>query len=143
MVNNSIAVHSIDQAARWKVPDPQAVRFYWGAKNAEGRPTAWIVPSGETAGQQSTLESREWFWPTGGGLAVEGPAKSRRLFLFFFRVQRNPHGKGVWGFSVVGTALGSRSTTRPSRRTDWKVRLRTFLTPSRQKSRLTGRRRQR
>jgi hypothetical protein len=106
MVNNSIAVHAIDHAAGWQVPDPKSVRFSWGANDADGRRTAWVKPSARMAGKESSAESREWFWPTGGGLAVEGPAKSRRLFVFFFRVKTNPHGKGVWTFTVAGTTLG-------------------------------------
>jgi hypothetical protein len=122
MVNNSIAIHSINQAARWRAPHPRAVRFYWGANNGDGRPTAWIVPSSETTGRQATLESREWLWPTGGGLAVESPGKSRRLYLFFFRVRNNPRGKGVWSFSVVGTALVDIDNAAESA-DRWKVRL--------------------
>jgi uncharacterized protein DUF4185 len=122
MVNNSIAVHPKDKAAPWNAPDPKAVRFYWGANKADGQPTAWVVPSGETAGLQSPSENREWFWPTGGGLAVGGSANSRRLFLFFFRVQRNPHGNGVWNFSIVGTTLGTiDNAAEPVDR--WRVRL--------------------
>jgi len=105
MVNNSIAVHSIDRIAGSRVPDPKSVHFYWGAKNADGRPTAWVAPAGEASGKQLSAESREWYWPTGGGIVIAGPAASRRLFLFFFRVRTNPRGKGVWTFTVVGTTL--------------------------------------
>jgi hypothetical protein len=122
MVNNSIAIHAKDKTAPWNAPDPRAVRFYWGANNADGQPTAWIVPSGETVGLQSLSESREWLWPTGGGLAVGGSGASRRLFLFFFRVQRNSQGKGVWNFSIVGTTLGTIDNAgEPADR--WKVKL--------------------
>jgi hypothetical protein len=122
MVNNTIAVHSIDQAAPWKAPDPRSVHFYWGAKNADGRPTAWVVPSSETTSRESTRENREWLWPTGGGLTVEGPGKSRRLYLFLFRVRDNPRSTGVWGFSVVGTALAViENAAEPVDR--WKMRL--------------------
>src|SRR5580704_3494527 len=30
MVNNSIAIHPIDQSAPWKAPDPGNVHFVWG-----------------------------------------------------------------------------------------------------------------
>jgi len=122
MVNNSIAVHAKDKTAPWNAPDPQAVRFYWGANHADGQPTAWVVPSGESAGQQPPSESREWLWPTGGGLAVGDSANSRRLYLFFFRVRRNALGKGVWNFSIVGTTLGTIDNAgEPVDR--WKVKL--------------------
>jgi hypothetical protein len=87
------------------VPEPKSVHFYWGAKNADGRPTAWVAPAGEARGKQLSAESREWYWPTGGGIVIAGPAASRRLFLFLFRVRTNPRGKGVWTFTVVGTTL--------------------------------------
>jgi hypothetical protein len=122
MVNNSIAVHTKNKTAPWNAPDPLAVRFFWGANNANGQPTAWVVPSVEAAGRQPSSESREWLWPTGGGLAVEGSTNSRRLSLFFFRVRRNAHGKGVWNFSVVGTTLGTiDNAAEPVER--WKVKL--------------------
>jgi hypothetical protein len=123
MVNNSIAVHAKNKAAPWNAPDPRAIRFYWGANNADGQPTAWVVPSDGTTGQQaSSSRSHEWLWPTGGGLAVGDTAITRRLFLFFFRVQRTPQEKGVWSFSVVGTALGTiDNIVEPADR--WKVKL--------------------
>ena len=51
---------------------------------------------------------RTWnyWWTTGGGLAVRSPPGSLKLFVFFFRVAWNPQAKGVWSFTVVGTALG-------------------------------------
>lgn len=125
MVNNSIAVHSVEQSAGWKIPDSKAVHFYWGANDAAGRPTAWAVPPRATSGVPSTGERREWFWPAGGGLAVDGPATSRRLYLFFFRVCSNPRGQGVWTFTVVGSALGVvDNMALPADR--WKMRLLNF-----------------
>jgi hypothetical protein len=113
MVNNSIAVHAIDRAAPWRAPDPKAVRFYWGRADSEGRPTAWAIPSAQNG---------EWLWPTGGGLAVRGPAGSLRLFVFFFRVARKPQGTGVWNFAIVGTALGVvENAAEPADR--WHVRV--------------------
>ena len=106
MVNNSIAVHPIDRSAPWKAPDPSAVHFYWGPADKDGHPTAWVRSAEQPGVGQTGGQSREWLWTTGGGLAVREPAGSLRLFVFFFRVARNPQGKGVWGFTVVGTALG-------------------------------------
>jgi hypothetical protein len=122
MVNNSIAIHPIDPSASWRGPNPSSVRFVWGANNAKGEPTAWAVPATKVTDKQPTGESREWLWANGGGLAVNGPGGSRRLFVFFFRVRTNPHGKGVWTFTVAGTTLGVvDNASEPVDR--WKLRL--------------------
>lgn len=122
MVNNSIAVHPVDRAAPWKAPDPASVRFFWGAKNSKGQPTAWAVPATENNNQSVAGASREWFWANGGGLAVDRPGGSRRLFVFFFHVGTNPYGKGVWTFTTLGTTLGVvENATEPADR--WKLRL--------------------
>jgi hypothetical protein len=117
MVNNSIAVHSIGHGASGRAPDPKNVQFYWGQKDTDGRPTAWVAPPKTGAGRE-----HQWYWPTGGGLAVRTPAGSHRLFVFFFRVQTNPKGKGVWTFTVLGTTLGvvDNLAESPER---WKVKL--------------------
>lgn len=86
--------------------DPSAVHFYWGPADKDGHPTAWVRSAEQPGVGQTGGQSREWLWTTGGGLAVREPAGSLRLFVFFFRVAHNPQGKGVWGFTVVGTALG-------------------------------------
>jgi hypothetical protein len=106
MVNNSIAVHPLDRSAPWKAPDPTAVHFYWGPADRDGHPTAWVRPAEQSGDRETRERSREWLWTTGGGLAVRSPPGSLRLFVFFFRVARSPQGKGVWGFTIVGTALG-------------------------------------
>jgi hypothetical protein len=122
MVNNSIALHRIDQSARWKTPDPASVRFVWGSHNANGQPTAWAVPAGDKENNSPTGESREWLWANGGGLVVDAPGGLRRLFVFFFRVRRNPRGKGVWTFAVAGTTLGVVDNV--AEKVDrWKLRL--------------------
>jgi hypothetical protein len=122
MVNNSIAIHPIDPTAPWKAPDPASVRFAWGATNAAGQPTAWAVPDATNSPKRTASQLREWLWANGGGLVVEGPRGTRRLFAFFFRVRTNPQGKGVWAFTVAGTTLAivdqvSESVDR------WKIRL--------------------
>jgi hypothetical protein len=105
MVNNSIAVHPTDKAAPWRAPDPRRIQFLWGPQDKQGRPTAWVVPP-PIAGQTESGEDRDWFWCNGGGIVTtHEPEKSRRLFVFLFRVRRDPHGKGVWAFTTVGTSL--------------------------------------
>jgi hypothetical protein len=122
MVNNSIAVHPVDHSAPWKAPDPSAVHFYWGPADRVGRPTAWVRPAEQPGDRQTGEQNREWLWTTGGGLAVRSPRGSLRLFVFFFRVARNPQGKGVWSFTIVGTALGViDNAAAPADR--WNVRL--------------------
>jgi hypothetical protein len=103
MVNNSIAVHPTDKAAPWRPPDPHAVHFIWGSNDKQGRPTAWAVPS-EIHGE--SVDNRDWFWCNGGGVVGKSPnGKGRALVVFFFRTRRNPHGKGVWNFTTVGTSF--------------------------------------
>ena len=103
MVNNSIAVHTTDKAASWRPPDPRNVQFAWGPSGKDGKPTAWSVPpaiAGDAASDQ------DWLWCNGGGVVgVTRDGKGRRLIVFFFRVRRNPHGKGVWNFTTVGTSF--------------------------------------
>ncbi|HEX4071891.1 MAG TPA: hypothetical protein VHX68_11995, partial [Planctomycetaceae bacterium] len=106
MVNNSIAVHPLDRSAPWTAPDPSAVHFYWGPADRDGHPTAWVRPAEQPGDHQAGEQSREWLWTTGGGLAVRSPSGSLKLFVFFFRVAKNAQEKGVWGFTVVGTAVG-------------------------------------
>jgi uncharacterized protein DUF4185 len=122
MVHNSIAIHPIDRAAPWKTPNPASVRFLWGPNNAQGKPTAWAVPVTENGDRPAAGGSREWLWANGGGLAVDRPGGSRRLFVFFFHVGTNPFGKGVWTFTTLGTTLGvvENATERADR---WKLRL--------------------
>lgn len=106
MVNNSIAVHAVDRLSPWTPAQPSAIHFYWGPNDAEGHPTAWAAPTNGAAQDRASPRTREWLWTTGGGIVVPGPGNSRRLVVFFFRVQDNPRGRGVWKFSVVGTAMG-------------------------------------
>jgi len=106
MVNNSIAAHPVDKLSPWRPPQPSSIHFFWGPNDAAGHPTAWAVPSNAARRNRAASETREWFWTTGGGTVVPGPGNSRRLVIFFFRVQDNPHGQGVWKFSVVGTSMG-------------------------------------
>ena len=122
MVNNSIAVHPKHQSSPWIPPAPAEVRFLWGPQDAVRHPTAWIAPASPKPVDKSASENGDWFWPAGGGLCVAGPANSRRLFLFFFRVRRKAHGEGVWNFSVIGTTLGTiDNAAEPAER--WRVRL--------------------
>jgi hypothetical protein len=105
IVNNTIAIHPTDKSAPWRPPDPHTVQFYWGPLDKEKHPTAWLVPP-TTPGRVESEENREWYWATGGGV-VGSPenGKGRRLIAFFFRVRRDPHGKGVWNFAIVGSSL--------------------------------------
>jgi hypothetical protein len=103
MVNNSVAVHPTDKAAPWRPPNPRSVQFVWGLNDKQGRPTAWAVPPA-IAGDASS--DHDWLWCNGGGVVgVTRDGKGRRLIVFFFRVRRNPQGKGVWNFTTVGTSL--------------------------------------
>jgi hypothetical protein len=103
MVNNSVAVHPTDKAAPWRPPDPRSVQFVWGLNDKQGRPTAWAVPPA-IAGQAAA--DHDWLWCNGGGVVgVTRDGKGRRLIVFFFRVRRNPQGKGVWAFTTVGTSF--------------------------------------
>jgi hypothetical protein len=103
MVNNSIAVHLTDKAAPWRAPDPRDVHFVWGPNGKDGRPTAWAVPLA-IAGDAAS--ANDWLWCNGGGaVGVTRDGKGRRLIVFFFRVRRNPRGKGVWNFTTVGTCF--------------------------------------
>jgi len=67
-------------------------------------------------------KERDWFWSTGGGVVTAGSDGSRTLYVSFFRVRRNPHGKGVWNFSIVGTTLAKidNAADPPEK---WKTRL--------------------
>jgi hypothetical protein len=103
MVNNSIAVHPTDKAAPWRPPDPRSVQFFWGPNDKDGKPTAWAIPPA-VAGD--TAADHDWLWCNGGGVVgVTRDGTGRRLIVFFFRVRRDPHGKGVWNFTTVGTSL--------------------------------------
>jgi hypothetical protein len=103
MVNNSIAVHPTDKTAPWRPPDSRSVQFVWGPDGKDGKPTAWAVPPA-IAGDAAS--DRDWFWCNGGGVVgAGGDGKGRRLIVFFFRVRRDPHGKGVWNFTTVGTSF--------------------------------------
>jgi hypothetical protein len=103
MVNNSIAVHPTDKAAPWRSPDPCNVQFVWGPNGKDGKPTAWASPpaiGGDAA------SDHDWLWCNGGGVVgVAKDGKSPRLIVFFFRVRRDLHGKGVWNFTTVGTSF--------------------------------------
>ncbi len=122
MVNNSIAIHPIDPTMPWKAPDPASVRFAWGATNAAGQQTAWAVPDTTNSREPPGGKVREWLWANGGGLVVDDPQGTRRLFAYFFRVHTNPQGKGVWTFTVAGTTLAI--VDRVSDPVDrWKIRL--------------------
>jgi hypothetical protein len=105
IVNNSIAVHSTDKAAPWRAPNPRTVQFLWGPLDKEGHPTAWLVPPA-VPGRAESADGRDWYWATGGGaVAPRENGKGRRLIVLFFRVRRDPHGKGVWNFATIGTSL--------------------------------------
>ncbi len=103
MVNNSIAVHPTDKSAPWRPPDPRRVQFVWGPRDKNGKETAWAVPPpipGDAA------SAHDWLWCNGGGV-VGGTRDGQRprLIVFFFRVRSDPHGKGVWAFTTVGTCF--------------------------------------
>lgn len=92
MVNNSIAVHPVDPANPSRPPASDELKFYWGPDDEAGKPTAWVRPD----------DPDQWFWPTGGGAVVPGPAGER---LALFLVEMSKTGETVWSFKCVGSAV--------------------------------------
>lgn len=104
LVNNAIAVHSTPKEKPW-LPSAD-LEFYWGPKDAEGHPSAWIVPVlPKPNNEANTPAKSHWYWPTGGGVVIPGADGSRRLVLFLFRVERGNAPKSVMNFEVVGTSI--------------------------------------
>ena len=93
-----------------------------GAERSRGPADGLDRSPRKVAAPNSAPAREEWLWPTGGGLIAKNAAGSRRLFLFYFRIAREPRRKGVWGFSVVGTALVTVENVSESAER-WKPRL--------------------
>ena len=98
LVNNTIAIHPYDPAHPGKAPSPDAVKFYWGAPDSSGKPTAWIKPM-----QQGEFKS--WYWPTGGGVVLATPERGFALALFLVQLEKKPGDDTVWGFRTIGSEL--------------------------------------
>ena len=135
MVNNSIAVHSIDPTAPWKAPAATSVRFYWGPSDREGRPTAWIVPPRKVTAPNSASAREEWLWPTGGGLLRKMRPVHAACFCSTFALRGNRGEKACGAFPSWGRRSSpSRMFRNP--RSDGNRGSPTFLTATRRRSRL-------
>jgi hypothetical protein len=105
LVNNSIAVHLSLRDKSWSPPEPSSVEFRWGPAEANGRPTAWIVPAESNPVADGEAAKEDWYWPTGGGLVVPRSGTTRRLILFLYRVRKGDQPGSVMNFRVIGTSM--------------------------------------
>lgn len=113
MVNNTIALQVGRDPAR------ATMRFYWGPEDAQGKPTAFLVPPVASLGLPDETgvrpEHSTWYWPFDGAV-VDG-----RLLLFLMEIERTAAG-GLLGFRQVGTTLAVVDDPRRSPRR-WRPRL--------------------
>jgi hypothetical protein len=106
LVNNSIAIHRSAPHRPADPPRAEDLKFYWGPDDADGHPTAWIVPPALPAQSAETkTEARGWYWTTGGGVVVPGAGGQSQLIVFLFHVGRRGEADSVWNFENIGGAL--------------------------------------
>ncbi len=124
MVNNSIAIHRQRASAAWQPPSPDSIKFLWGPRNDEDKPTAWIHPDPRRVkahGDESEGENPNgWFWLTRDGIVAPDATGGPRLVLLIAHVGKRAGDLGAWGFKGVGGALAIISNPHdPVRR--WRV----------------------
>ncbi len=98
MVNNTLARHALSQDGT--PPEPESVRFRWGAMEDAQRPKAWIEPDRKlTAGR---AQHGDWYWLADATLAPDAEGRDR-LVMFLWRTARALD-NGL-GFRTAGNAL--------------------------------------
>lgn len=125
LVNNSIAVHRSRPEHRDDPPTADEVKFHWAPDDADGHPTAWVVPKATSGaretGDRQTEQPPSWYWTTGGGVFLPGEATASRLVLFLFHVGRRSEQESVWNFENIGSAMAVvENPGEPA--DDWRVR---------------------
>jgi hypothetical protein len=110
MVNNSLGLCGGDSHKKTgDPPAPSELRFHWGRNDAQGHPTAWIVPDpGRVKGNTETSDPEHphgWYWPTGGAAVVPGPQGKPCLAVFLFHIGKAEGRTGIWAFKSLGGAL--------------------------------------
>ncbi len=109
MINNAIAIQKINDDRR---PAADQFQFAWGAKDAAGKPTAWVVPDPQKVKPTVPITNKKyphgWYWPAGGGCLIETATKDKKqkkLITFMFHVGRTAQDRGVWSFKNIGGAM--------------------------------------
>ncbi len=109
MVNNSVGLHGGAYRKMGDPPAPSEMQFHWGRNDAEGHPTAWIVPDPlRVKGNTETSDAEHphgWYWPTGGAAVVSGPHGKPCLAVFLFHIGKAEGRTGIWAFKSLGGAL--------------------------------------
>ncbi|OWY71110.1 hypothetical protein B7486_10915 [cyanobacterium TDX16] len=121
MVNNAIAVHRI--GADGAAPGKAEIEFCWGRADKDGKATAWVAPDEAARGDGQDKNLR--YWPTGGGLVVEGADGGRRLYVFLMRIRDKDEADGVWNFEGCGSAVAIVENVKEAAR-EWRVGQRTL-----------------
>jgi hypothetical protein len=124
MVNNSIGVQRMPSRAERNAIRPPPVQFLWGAPDADGKATAWLVPDPKKAGAREPVSadsSTTWLWFTGKGLVAPSAAGEKRLVLFLTELAPRPGQTDAFGFRAVGGVVAVIENYREPAE-QWRVR---------------------